>query len=203
MRILIASPCADAWGYSKEAELNGVLLMASQAIFDMTGSGQIEQIVAAACKFRQVADAIVIDNHFVPKNILAISTFEMAFARKMQAFGIETFFLNNRNPYSENELNYTFRDRTQFYSELWRALKPMKIMGAQNSVPRTVKLGEFDQGMFNRKTGKVEELGGGDAAYRRAQHLVREGIAHWDHDWPKIIEAIAKELKLEPVAQTA
>jgi len=201
MRILVASPCCE-WAYSQEAKRQGVSRMTIDPIFDETASEQLVKMVSVACE--EEAKVIIIDNHLVPADVLPISPTEMDFARGAQTtLGFETFFLNNRNPLSAGELSYRRREQIRFDSQLWRALKPVKIPKNKESVLRTVKIGEFDEVLFNYKTGKVERVGGGDGGQDHAAHLVREGFAHWDHNWLKIIEAVAKELKPESVTNKA
>ncbi len=77
------------------------------------------------------ANVVLLDNHWVPHELIPISLTLLRIAVQLRAVGIEVFYLNNGSTPGADE---TLRQREfglslyqgHFCSELWRAFKPVK-----------------------------------------------------------------------------
>jgi hypothetical protein len=143
------------------------------------------------------ANVVLLDNHWVPHELIPISLTLLQIAVQLRAVGIEVFYLNNGSTPGADE---TLQQREfglslyqgHFCSELWRAFKPVK-RGIGFSLD-TVRVATFNGELFESGTGAVKHYSSGDGGAEDVEHWIRIGHAFWERDWPKIVEAIEQEL---------
>lgn len=142
------------------------------------------------------ANVVILDNHWMPKELVPISFTLLQIADQLGAMGIEVFYLNNASPDGANDTLHRREfslplDRTDFRSELWRAFKPIEFTGPHFG---TVWIADFYGELFESGTGAVKYYSSGDGGDEDVAHWTRIGCAFWERDWPKIVKAIKQEL---------